>query len=82
MRNQRVSKIDLLQTLIHSDEEAISTDLLSRKRRKVSGTASSELNWVGYPVKDKIKWESHKSFDVSGDILKFSLQTRELLENY
>ena len=30
-RNQRVSKMYLLQTLVHSDAEDISTDLLSRK---------------------------------------------------
>ena len=33
-RNQRVSKIDMLQTSVHSDAEAISTYFLSRKSRK------------------------------------------------
>ena len=40
-RNQRVSKSDMLQTSVHSGAEAISTDFISRKRRKVSGTSSS-----------------------------------------
>ena len=44
----------LLQKLVHSYSEAISTDLLSRKRIKVSGGYSAESNWVGYPVKDNI----------------------------
>ena len=44
--------------------------------RKVSGTSSSESNWVGYPVEDNIEGESHESFDVSCDILKIPLQTR------
>ena len=57
--NQRVSKRDLLQTSIHYDAEAISTYLLSIKRRKVSGTSPDESNWVGYPVEDNIKGESH-----------------------
>ena len=33
-RNQRVSNRDILQTLVHSDAEAISTYLLSRKRER------------------------------------------------
>ena len=55
-----VSKMDLLQTSIHSDAEAISTYLLSRKNRKVSGTSSAESNWVGYPAKENIEGESHE----------------------
>ena len=45
---KRVSNRDLLQTLVHSDEAAISTYLISSKRRKVSGTSSAEskLCWV------------------------------------
>ena len=82
MRNQRVSKRDLLQTSIHSGEKAISTDFLSIKSRKVYGNSSDEYNWVGYPVEENIKGESHELFDVSDEILKFSLQTRELLGNY
>ena len=69
------------QILVHSDAEAISTYFPSRKRGKVSGTSSDESNWVGYPVEENIRGESHESFDVSGDILTFSLQTRELLGN-
>ena len=72
----------MLQKSVHSDAEAISTDFLSRKRVKLSGTSSDESNWVGCPVEDKIEGGSHESFDVSGEILKFSLQTRELLGNY
>ena len=59
-RNQRASKIYLLQTSVHSDAEAISTDFLSSKRRNLSGTFSSESNWVGYPVEDNIKGKSHE----------------------
>ena len=59
----------------------ILTDLFSIKRRKVSVTSSSESNWVGYQVEENIKGESHDLFDVSGEILKFSLQTNELLGN-
>ena len=69
----------LLQKLFHYDAEAISTYLLSRNKRKVSGTSSAESNWVGYPVGENIEEESHESFNVSGDILKLSLQTRELM---
>ena len=54
-RNQRVSKRDILRTLVHFGTEDISTYFLSRKRRKVSGTSSAESNWVGYPVEDNIK---------------------------
>ena len=79
MSNQRVFKRDVLQTLIHSDAEAISTDLISSKRKNVYSTSSDESNWARYPVEENIEEESHESFDVSGDILKFSLQTRELL---
>ena len=77
-----MSQKDLLQTLVHSDAEAISTYFLSRKCRNVSGTSFNKSNWVGYPVEKKIKGESHNSFDVSGEALKFSLQTNELLGNY
>ena len=73
--------MDMLQTLVHSDTESISTYLLSRKRIKVSGTSSAESNWVVYPVDENIEGESHESFDASGEILKFSLQTREFLGN-
>ena len=66
-----------MQTSVYSDEDAISTYLLSRKKRKVSGTSSDESNWVGYLVEDNIKGESHESFDVLDEILKFSLQTRD-----
>ena len=72
----------MLQILVHSDAEAISKDLLSRKRRNLSGTSSAESNWVGYPVEEKIEGESHESFDVLDEILKFSLQTRELMGKY
>ena len=72
----------MLQKSVNSDVDAISTYLLSRKRRKVSGTSSAESNWVGYPVEEKIEWGNHESFDISGEILKFSLQTRELLGKY
>ena len=44
LRNQKVSKMGLLHTSVHSDEEAISTDLMSRKRKKVSGTSSAKSN--------------------------------------
>ena len=54
LRNQRVSKRDMLQTSVHSDAEAISIDLISRKSRNVSGTSSAEYNWFGYPVEDNI----------------------------
>ena len=59
-----------MQTSVHYDAEAISTDLISRKRRNVSGTSSAESNWVGYPVEDNTEGEIHESFDVSGEILK------------
>ena len=72
----------LFKTLVHSDAEAISTYLLSMKTRMIYGTSPAESNWVGYPVEEKIKGESHESFDVSGEILKISLQTRELLGKY
>ena len=62
----------MLQILVHSDAETISTYFLSRKRRKVSGTSSAESNWVGYPVEENIEGGSRDSFDVSGEILKFS----------
>ena len=65
--------------MVHSDTKAISTYFLSRKRRKVSGTSSAESNWVGYLIEDIIEGESHESFDVSGEVLKFSFQKRELL---
>ena len=71
-----------MQTSVHSDAEAISIDLLLRKSRKVFGTSSSESNWVGYPFEYNIEGDSHESLDVSGDILKSSLQTRELLGNH
>ena len=57
------------------------TDLVSIKWIKVSGNSSAESNWFGYPVEENIKGESHDLFDVSGEILKFSLQTNELLGN-
>ena len=47
--------MDLLQTSVHYDAEAISTEFLSNKKRKVSGTSSDESNWVGYPVEENIK---------------------------
>ena len=81
-RNQRVSKRYMLQTLVHSNAEAISIYLLLKKRRKVSGTSSAESNWVGYPAEENIKGESHHSFDVLGDLLKFSFHGNELLGNY
>ena len=71
--------MDMLQIVVHSDAEAISTHLLSRKSTKVSGTYSARSNLVGYPIEEDIKGESHETFDVSREILKFSLQTRELL---
>ena len=70
------------QILVHSDAEAISTYFFSRKRGKVSGTSYDESNWVGYPVEENTKGESHESFDVLGDILTLFLQKRELLGNY
>ena len=71
-----------MQTLVYSDIEAISTNLISRKMRKVFGTSSAGSNWVGYPVEENIEGEIHESFDVSGNILKYFLQTGELLGNY
>ena len=71
--------MDLLQIVIHSYTEAISKYFLSRKIRKVYGTSSTELNCVGCPIEENIEGGSHESFDVSGEILEFSLQTRELL---
>ena len=78
-----------MQTSVHSDADAISTDFLSRKRRNISGTSSTESSLVRYPVEENIEGECHESFDVSCDILKFSLQTskllginRELIGNY
>ena len=50
-----LSNRDMFQTVVHSYVEAISTDLLSRKIREVSGTSSSESNWAGYPNKDNTK---------------------------
>ena len=69
LRNQIVSKRDLLQTMFHSDAEDISTNLLSSKGRKISSTSSAESNWVGYQVEEYMKGGSHESFDVSGEIL-------------
>ena len=60
LRNQGVSKMDLLQTSVHSDAEAVSTDFLSRKGRKLFGTSSAESNWVGYPVEEKVEGGSHE----------------------
>ena len=71
----------MLQKQVHSDAEAISAYFLLRKIRKVFGTSSDESNWVGYPVEENIEGGSHDSFDVSGDILRFSLQTNELMGN-
>ena len=51
--------MDMLQKLVHSDAEAIPTDLLSRKRIKVSGTYSAESNWVGHTAEENIEGESH-----------------------
>ena len=50
----------MLQTSVHSDAEAISTDFNSREIRKVYGTSSDESNWVRYPVEENIKGESHE----------------------
>ena len=47
LKNQRVSKRGMLQTLVHSGAEAISTGFLSREKIKVYGNSSAELNWVG-----------------------------------
>ena len=77
-----MSKRDMLRTLINYDPEAISTDFLSRKKRKLSGTSSAESNLVGHPVEENIEEEGHESFDVTGENLKFSLQTRELVWNF
>ena len=75
----------MLQTSVYSDAEAISTDFFSRKIIKVSVTSSAESNWVGYPVEENIEGESHKSFDVSGEILNYIFSdkgiTWELLGN-
>ena len=68
----------MLQTSVHSDAETILTDFFPRKWRKVCGTSSAESNWVGYPVEENIEGESQESFDVTSEIFKFSLQTREL----
>ena len=46
-RNQRVSKRDMMQTLVHSDAKAISTYFLSKNKRKVYGISSAESNCVG-----------------------------------
>ena len=51
-----------------------------QKNRKVSITYSTELNWVGYPIEENTEGEIHECFDVSGDILKFSFQTWELMQ--
>ena len=56
----------MLQALIHSDSEAISTYFLSRKRKHLSIISSTESSLVWYPVKDNIEGESRESFDVSG----------------
>ena len=72
----------MLQTSVHSDSDSISTYFLSSKSGKVYDTSSNESNWVGCPVEENIKVESHKSFGVSGENLTFSLQTSELLGNY
>ena len=81
--------MDLLQKLVHSDAEAISTDFLSRKSRNISGTSSTESNLVRYPVEENIEGGSHDQIDVSGDISGFLCRqrnywviTRELLGNY
>ena len=60
MSNQRVSRMDMLQTLVHSDAEAKSTYFFSRKKRKVSGTSYAESNSVGYQIEDNIKGKSHE----------------------
>ena len=52
--------MDLLQIVVHSDAEAISTYFLSKKSGRISGTSSSESNWVGYPIEDNTEEESHE----------------------
>ena len=69
----------MLQTVVYSDADEISTDLISRKTSKVYGTSSDESNWVGYPIYYNSKGGSHEYLDISGEILKCSLQTRGLL---
>ena len=61
----------MLQTMVHSYSEAISTDFLSREIIMVYGTSFFESNWVGYPIEENIEGGSRESFDVSGDILIF-----------
>ena len=58
-RNKRVASRGLLQTFFHSGAEDISTDMISRENRKVSGTSSFESNWVGYPVEENTEGGSH-----------------------
>ena len=80
----------MLHTVVYSVAEAISTDFPSRKITNLFGTSSAESNWVGYPIEENIEGGSHETFEVSGDIFKFSLQIRklllgitgELIENY
>ena len=79
LRNQSLPNTDMLQTLDYSCAEARSKYFLLGNRRKVYGTSFDESNWVGYPIEVNIEGESHESFDVSGEISTFSLQTRELL---
>ena len=56
----------MLQTLVHSDAEAISTDLLSSKGITVSSNSSSESKWFGSPVEENIqrKVMNHLMFQV------------------
>ena len=79
----------MLQTSVHSDAEAISTDFLSRKIIKVSVTSSTESNWTGFPVEENIEGGGHESFDFQVIFLIFIFRqgnywgiTRELLGNY
>ena len=51
--------MDLLQTVVRSDAETVSTYFLSRKRGKLSVTYSVESNWIGYPIEENIEGESH-----------------------
>ena len=62
-----------MQISCHSDAEAISTNFLSMKRIQAPGTSSAESTWVRYQVEKNTEGEGHESFDVSGELLKFSL---------
>ena len=65
-RNQGVANRVMLQTLVHSDAEAISTYLLSRERRKVSGISSDNYIGLGTQLRRTTKGKvmNHLMFQV------------------